>query len=105
MWNQIETCELVPRLTRQERNRRVPDVTQRIVVTQNSDDEICVKGDPLTIPFYRFFLRDTGADVGDIFLDENDLKIMSTSVWAVHSNIWITGYVPDGAKALQCAIW
>lgn len=62
-------------------------MTQRIVVTQNSDDEISVKGDPLTIPFYHFFLRYKGAGEGDIVLDENDLKIMSTTVWAVHSNI------------------
>lgn len=82
----IEAWRLVSRPTKQEKNKRVPDVTQRVVVTQNSD-EIRVKGGPLTIPIYHFFLRDKGAGEGDLFLDEDDLKIVATSVWEVHSNV------------------
>lgn len=78
---------LVSRPTRQEKNKRVPDVTQRIVVTQDSEDEIRVKGGPLTIPFCHFFLRDKGAGEGDVVLDEDDLKIVAASVWEEHSNV------------------
>lgn len=83
----IEIWGLVSRPTRQEKNKLVPDVTQRIMVTQNSDDEIRVKGSPLTIPFNHFFLRDKGAGEGDLVLDEDDLKTVATSVWEVHSNV------------------
>lgn len=83
----IEIWGLVSRPTRQEKNKRVPDVTQRIVVTQNSDDEIRVKGSPLTIPFNHFFLRDKGAGEDDLVLGEDDLKTVATSVWEVHSNV------------------
>lgn len=83
----IETWELVSRPTRQDKSKRVPDVTQRIVVSQNTDKKIRVRRDALTVPFEHFFLRNVGADESDIILDKTDLTIVASSVWEVHSNV------------------
>jgi hypothetical protein len=84
----IEKWELTPRETRQNQNKKVPEITRRAVMSQKTDnDPIRVTGHPLTLPFEHFFLRPANPGEGDIVLDESDLKTIAKLIWNVHSKV------------------
>ncbi|PKX95868.1 uncharacterized protein P174DRAFT_430188 [Aspergillus novofumigatus IBT 16806] len=84
----IEKWQLIPRETRQDQNKKVPEITQRAVMSQKTDnDPIRVTGYPLTLPFEHFFLRPANPGEGDIVLDESDLKTIANLIWNVHSKV------------------
>jgi hypothetical protein len=84
----IEKWELIPRETRQNQNKKVPEITRRAVMSQKTDnDPIRVTGYPLTLPFEHFFLRPANPGEGDIVLDESDLKTIAKLIWNVHSKV------------------
>jgi hypothetical protein len=84
----IEKWELIPRGTRQDRNKKVAGVSQRAIMPQRTDnDPIRVTGYPLTLPFEHFFLRPANPGEGNIVLDESDLETIATLIWGVHSKV------------------
>ncbi|KAJ9219519.1 hypothetical protein DTO271D3_747 [Paecilomyces variotii] len=83
----VEKWELIPRPTRQDKNKKVAEVTGHIVMSQKEEDPIDVTGHLLTLPFEHFFLRPAKSGEGDIILDKSDMEIIAELVWNVHPKV------------------
>ncbi|GAD91908.1 hypothetical protein NFIA_050900 [Paecilomyces variotii No. 5] len=83
----VEKWELTPRPTRQDSNKRVVEVTEHIVMSQNEDEPIHVAGHPLMIPFDHFFLRPPNPGEGDIILHKSDIETIAKMIWDVHPKV------------------
>ncbi|KAJ9290641.1 hypothetical protein DTO021C3_1906 [Paecilomyces variotii] len=83
----VEKWELIPRPTRQDKNKKVAEVTGHIVMSQKEEDPIDVTGHPLTLPFEHFFLRPANPGEGDIILDKSEMEIIAELVWNVHPKV------------------
>ncbi|RHZ48589.1 uncharacterized protein CDV56_106149 [Aspergillus thermomutatus] len=80
----IENWESIPRGTRQDENKKVAEITQRVVMSQKTvNDPIRVTGYPLTLPFEHFFLRPANPGEGDIVLDNSDMETIAKLVWNI----------------------
>ncbi|EAL85603.1 uncharacterized protein AFUA_6G04370 [Aspergillus fumigatus Af293] len=98
----VEKWELIPRETRQGQNKKVPEITRRVVMSQKTDnDPIRVTGYPLTLPFEHLFLRPANPGEGDIVLDESDLETIATLTWRDRLNITYLRYGMGSERRLK----
>lgn len=84
----IKGWELIARPTRQDPHKRVPEVVQRVIISQTkAQNPARVTGHPFTLSFDQLFLRSAGPGAGDIVLDEGDLETMAALVWQAHRRV------------------
>ena len=86
----IESWGWSGRPTRAESARRVPEVKQRVVITQSINQPVAhVAGAPLTIPFEDLFLRQPvpSSREEDLVFNLQELKYMAYMIWQVCGNV------------------
>jgi hypothetical protein len=80
----FETWGLISRPTRAEPAKKVPEVVQKVVVSQGANDSpVHITGAPLVIGFEELFLRPAEEEKGegDIVIGEDDLTMLAEKVW------------------------
>ena len=86
----IESWGWSGRPTRAESTRSVPEVKQRVFITQDINHHLAyVAGAPLTIPFEDLFLRRPvpSSREGELVFDVQELKYMAYMIWQVCGNV------------------
>ncbi|RLL93932.1 hypothetical protein CFD26_102794 [Aspergillus turcosus] len=80
----VEIWELIDGPTRAELFKKVPEVTQRVVMSQlTAQDSI----PPLVLPFDGLCLRSADPNEGDIEFSTEDLEQIASKVWRVHTKV------------------
>ncbi|RHZ69921.1 hypothetical protein CDV55_108257 [Aspergillus turcosus] len=84
----VEIWELIDGPTRAEPFKKVPKVTQRVVISQlTTQDSIRISGAPLVLPFDGLCLRSADPNEGDIEFSTEDLEQIASKVWRVHTKV------------------
>ena len=86
----IDSWEWVGRSMRADSGRGVPEVKQRVVITQDENQPVAhVACAPFTIPFQDLFLRKpaAGSREEELVFDVEELKYMAYMIWQVCGNV------------------
>jgi hypothetical protein len=71
---------------RQDGQKRVPEVTRRVTISQTTTGQPTrmTGSSEMRIPFDYLFLRPAGPREGDVVFDASDFDSIATRVWAVY---------------------
>ncbi|KAI9930525.1 hypothetical protein ASPWEDRAFT_27045 [Aspergillus wentii DTO 134E9] len=84
----VKRWGLMNRPTRTDTDKLVPEVVQKVVISQLTNNHpVRVTNAPLTIPFKDFFLRTANQGEEDIVFSEENLEYIADTVWKVHKKV------------------